>query len=132
MKSCIVHFPFTTSKKIVNCVVHKSRQENVSPNTVLNNILENYFCNYADDICVNIKNVKASIEDEMTRKSIGEKIAYMRQSLGLSQYELGEAINMHQRVLSKIERGVRKIYVLEAVKLCKIFEIKIEDLLEGG
>jgi transcriptional regulator with XRE-family HTH domain len=51
--------------------------------------------------------------ETIKRKNIGEKIRQARALSGITQEELGKALNVNGSAISKIESGVRSVNVLE-------------------
>jgi len=43
----------------------------------------------------------------------------LRQEAGITQTELGERINQPQQVVSKIERGERRLYATQLFDICR-------------
>lgn len=51
-----------------------------------------------------------------------------RESIGLTQSELGKLVGVNARTISAYELGTRKPSTKVAVKLLKVFNIKLQDL----
>ena len=51
-----------------------------------------------------------------------------RESIGLTQLELGQLVGVNSRSISAYELGVRKPSTKVAVKLAKVFNVRIEEI----
>lgn len=65
----------------------------------------------------------------LTKLSTGEKIRIHRQNRNMSQIKLSKIMKKSPVWLSKIEKDQREIRVNDLVKLCKVLEIDINQLL---
>ena len=61
----------------------------------------------------------------------GEFIAELRKAKGLKQSDLGELIGVGDKTISKWERGINVPDVLMLNSLAKIFDVSIEEILNG-
>ena len=61
--------------------------------------------------------------------SFGEKVRDLRESMNINQTQLGEAVNMTQRKISYIERGVYEPCIDDIIALCKFFKVSSDYLL---
>jgi len=61
--------------------------------------------------------------------NIGHKIKELRVKVGMSQQRLAEILGVSRPTISQIENGERKIFADELIKLSKIFNISIDNLL---
>ena len=61
--------------------------------------------------------------------NIGEILRNSRESLGYTQEEIGEKLNLGRDAIIRIEKGTRKISVDEIRMLMNIYNLNIEDLL---
>lgn len=68
----------------------------------------------------------------ITKQKLAERIKELREDFGLSQEELASKLELPRPSISQIESGQRDISSIEIVKLAKIFEISIDDLLEDN
>lgn len=59
----------------------------------------------------------------------GEKIRFLREQSGLLQREVAHQIEMDTPMLSKIERGERNAKREQVAILCKIFNVREDDLI---
>ena len=57
------------------------------------------------------------------------KLRMKRKKMGLSQVELSELCNLPQSFVSKYETGERYLTFLEVSSLCKLLNIKLDDLV---
>lgn len=62
-------------------------------------------------------------------KTIGELIRQKREEKGLLLRQVAALLEIDQGLLSKIERGQRKVTKQHIVKLAEIFEMKEKELL---
>jgi len=65
----------------------------------------------------------------ITKRKLAERIKKFREDLNLSQEELASKLGLLRPSISQIESGQRGISSIELVKLAKIFEISVDDLL---
>ena len=66
------------------------------------------------------------IEMEM---KFGEKIKRLREIRELTQTQLGKALNMTQRKISYIEKGIYEPSLSDICELCKFFNVSSDYLL---
>jgi len=62
--------------------------------------------------------------------NVGHRIAELRQSLGLTQKELGEQVDMSQRNVHRIEQGEQNLTLRTMIKLATALDVELEDLLK--
>ena len=67
----------------------------------------------------------------MNQKRIGELISKIRKEKNLTQEELGNKLNVSGKSVSKWERGINLPDISILTDLCRILDIKIEELLKG-
>ena len=65
------------------------------------------------------------------RNSIGNNIRDYRNILGLSQENLANYLNIKRELISYYETSKRDVPVTCLNKLCNLFGIELEELLEG-
>lgn len=58
-----------------------------------------------------------------------EQLKIIREERGLSQAELGMLIGQDQTFISKYEKGIRRLDIMEMLDICQVLEIDINDLL---
>ncbi|MBI4446894.1 MAG: helix-turn-helix transcriptional regulator [Acidobacteria bacterium] len=63
------------------------------------------------------------------RDRLGERVRYLRNSLGWSQEKLGEEAGMHPTYVGGIERGERNVSLENLAKLAEAFHITLSELL---
>ncbi len=63
------------------------------------------------------------------QKRLGEKIKKLRRKTGLSQERLAILMGMSRPTISQIERGDRKLTAEELLKLSKVLDVPIEQIL---
>ena len=66
--------------------------------------------------------------EQISALKVGKLIKEYRNLAGLTQFELAEIINIDERQMSKIERGVHYPSVPTFLKLIKVLTIDIEKL----
>lgn len=67
------------------------------------------------------------------RREIGAKVAQKRECLGVSQEKLAHAMGFRdQSSVSKIENGLQALTADQAVKLAKLLQVPVEELLDVG
>lgn len=64
-----------------------------------------------------------------TRRIVGERIAMFRSLSGLTQEELGLAIGLDQSSVSKIELGIRRLDVIEAIAIAHALDISLSEII---
>ncbi|MHB1470175.1 MAG: helix-turn-helix domain-containing protein [Thermoplasmataceae archaeon] len=67
----------------------------------------------------------------ITQKELGERIAGARIRLGLTQEQVAESLGIPRTSVTQIENGNRQVSSLEIMRLSRLFDIDIRDLLEG-
>lgn len=70
-------------------------------------------------------------DESLTCNSIGEKIKKYRKESGLTQQELAEKINKNIRTVQKYESGEIEIPLGCLFKICSLFGIDINEIIEG-
>lgn len=61
---------------------------------------------------------------------IGTKIAQLRKFKKLSQFELGQLVNIDQTLISRIERNQRKVTADELLIFAHALGVSVNELLE--
>ena len=59
---------------------------------------------------------------------LGNRLKELRASKGLNQQDLGALVGASRQTISLIERGDYSPSVTLALKLAKIFQVKVEDI----
>lgn len=72
------------------------------------------------------------IDKELFSKQIGINIAKYRQSLGLTQEQLAEKLDLGNEAISRIERGVAMPSLMRLFEFSKVFHCNVADLLSEG
>jgi transcriptional regulator with XRE-family HTH domain len=62
-------------------------------------------------------------------RNLIEKLRKAREAAGLTQAEVAEKLGKPQSYISKIERGERRVDVVELVKIANIFNITLDKIL---
>lgn len=62
---------------------------------------------------------------------LGGRVKTLREGCGFSQDELASRCGMGRLALGEAEKGRRKIYVYEAVKLAGVFRISVDELVSS-
>ncbi|KRK40848.1 helix-turn-helix domain-containing protein [Loigolactobacillus bifermentans] len=65
----------------------------------------------------------------MADKELGAKIVDLRESVDMSQVELGRRIGLEKSAMSKIESGSRKVSSDELKKISDVFDVSTDYLL---
>jgi len=63
----------------------------------------------------------------MNKKDVGNKIKEFRTLKGMTQAELAEAVDMHEKQISRIEAGVHFPTFDNFVKILEILEVEMKD-----
>lgn len=61
---------------------------------------------------------------------LGKKIRDLRESMNLTQEELGREIKMHRTYVGMIERGEKNISVYNLMRFATALKVKVKDLLD--
>ena len=69
------------------------------------------------------------IDNENFLNELGIKISFYRKNLDLSQEELSSLLDISVPQMSKIERGMATLNVMQLLKLSKIFGISPNNLI---
>lgn len=70
------------------------------------------------------------MDENNIKKLVGKKIRFFRKKLGLSQFALGEKIDMDQRQIAYIEGGNSFPSLPTLNKFIKVFECELKDLFD--
>ncbi len=62
----------------------------------------------------------------------GEKIHQIRKMSGMTQEELAEKMNVSRQTISKWEIGTSAPDLENAIRLCELFQISLDDFVKGG
>lgn len=65
-------------------------------------------------------------------EQFGKKVRELRESLALTQEQLGELLDLQPETVSRIETGNTFVSAKVLEKLCKIFQIKYSQLFDFG
>jgi len=63
----------------------------------------------------------------MNKKDVGKKIKEFRTLRGITQAEIAEAVDMHEKQISRIEAGVHFPTFDNFVKILEILEVEMKD-----
>ncbi len=66
--------------------------------------------------------------DKVLTRKFGQKIAFLRKNLNITQDELAFRVNISPSYLSAIERGVTDTTISTAKRLAKAFNISLQEL----
>lgn len=66
---------------------------------------------------------------DQLRRLLGRKIKYRREESGLTQRQLGKAINYSYSQISKFERGDRDLNLIVAFDMAEAMDCSVEDFL---
>ena len=64
-------------------------------------------------------------------KSIGERISKRRKSMGMTQEQLAEKMDVSIQMISNLERGIKAIKIDNLVKLSQILNVSTDYILIG-
>lgn len=67
----------------------------------------------------------------ITKKSIGKRVTRLRKDAGFTQLKLSEMINIHEKNLSAIERGINGLSMETLIALCEVFNTSADYILFG-
>ena len=67
----------------------------------------------------------------MSPSKIGAFISKLRKDKNMTQQELGDLLGINGKSVSKWERGINCPYISILSEIAKIFDISIEELLNG-
>ena len=65
-------------------------------------------------------------------EKIGANIRAVRKSRKQTQYELAKAIGKSQSAITAIELGERRITLESIIRLCKFYEISVNDIIPSS
>ncbi len=65
----------------------------------------------------------------LSKKMIGARLRAIRDQRGYSQGKLARLAHTHTQSISQIERGVRGITVQQLVKLARVLQVSMDELL---
>lgn len=68
------------------------------------------------------------MDDKKVKILLGKRIKQLRQSFNLTQFVLGEKIDINQRQVAQIESGHSFPSLSTLVKLAKVYNCEIKDL----
>jgi transcriptional regulator with XRE-family HTH domain len=63
------------------------------------------------------------------QSSLVSRIIELRKSRDLNQRQLADAIGLDPSSMSRVEKGERAVSVSELVRLAKVLDVRVEDLL---
>lgn len=69
--------------------------------------------------------------DEISPRAIGERLAMLRQVLGLAQYEVAARAGIPPNTYNQYETGVRRPSLENAVALCEAFDLTLDWIYRG-
>ncbi len=68
---------------------------------------------------------------ETTLRKFGDNVRTLREAQDLSQEQLAERADLDRTYISGVERGVRNLSLLSAVRIAKALKISVAKLCEG-
>lgn len=71
----------------------------------------------------------SGITPESFKKDLGGCVKKLRKAHRMTQTQFGEAINIAYYQISRYERGKDEVSIYIAMRICKTFNIAIEDFL---
>ncbi|MFN8396945.1 MAG: DUF4065 domain-containing protein [Bacteroidia bacterium] len=69
------------------------------------------------------------METQLTSKKIGQRLAMLRRTKGLSQEDLAKLIGMSRPSLAQVEQGNRGLDVLELVRIVEVLQCSVYSLI---
>jgi len=63
------------------------------------------------------------------QSSLVPRLIELRKSRGLNQRQLAEALGLDPSSMSRVEKGERAVSVNELVRLARVLDVRVEDLL---
>ena len=69
------------------------------------------------------------MRDEAFFKSLGQRIAALRQQAGMSQAQLADRLGLKQQALATYETATRRLPASFIVPLAEIFDVPLDELL---
>lgn len=61
--------------------------------------------------------------------AFGTHLRELREAKGLNQSQLAELAGLHAATISHLEQGVRDVRMSHAIKLARVFEISVDELI---
>lgn len=71
------------------------------------------------------------ITPESFKKELGVRVKTLRKAHQMTQIEFGEAIGIKNYQISRYEHGKDELSIYVAMRICKTFNIAIEDFLKA-
>lgn len=68
---------------------------------------------------------------DLRLKQIGLNLRSYREALRMTQEQLAEKADLHDRTIGKIERGELNLSILIFVRLCKAMHLTADNILAG-
>jgi len=68
---------------------------------------------------------------DLRLKRIGLNVRAYREALRITQEQLAEKADLHDRTLGKIERGELNLSILIFIRLCKALNVSADKILAG-
>lgn len=68
----------------------------------------------------------------MSKEELGGRLRSARERAGITQGEAGQALNLDDTAVAKIERGRRRLGALELKRLASLYRTSVEELLEDN
>jgi Zn-dependent peptidase ImmA (M78 family)/DNA-binding XRE family transcriptional regulator len=68
----------------------------------------------------------------MTQEELGRRLRRARERAGITQGEAGQALDLDDTAVAKIERGRRRVGALELKHLASLYRVPVDDLLEDS
>jgi Zn-dependent peptidase ImmA (M78 family)/transcriptional regulator with XRE-family HTH domain len=68
----------------------------------------------------------------MSKEELGWRLRLARERAGITQGEAGQALNLDDTAVAKIERGRRRLGALELKRLASLYRTSVEELLEDN
>lgn len=65
------------------------------------------------------------------RKAIGRRLRRARLEIGYSQAEVEDKTEVAQGIISRYERGAPRLGLENMVKICKFYEVSLDEIVFG-
>jgi transcriptional regulator with XRE-family HTH domain len=71
------------------------------------------------------------VKDKKFLIALGKKIRSLRMERGMSQLDLGVAMDNYAEQIGRIERGLQNVTICTLKKLCEALDITLADLFKN-
>lgn len=125
-----VYFPLNIGSQKARKLYAISRSKRCTIIQLIKDIIEEYLVNaMAEGLFLEEKSIHSG--QMKTRVIVGAKIAMFRQLNRLSQEELSASVGLHQNSISKVELGLRRLDILEAIAIAQALNISLNEIIDN-